>query len=92
MFIIAKVYPEYNVNHHDQYNPAPRPYTIMYLDGHFSVNNDTDVDPGYTEEDFDRIVMEDNPGECDIEYYLVSKIVKKAGAASRRQLEEDESL
>lgn len=91
MFIICEVSPDYNASDYSQYEPAPEPYTLMYLDGKWT-RDFTEEDPGYTEEDFDRIVAEDDPGTDDTEYFLVSKIVTKLGTVSQKRIAEEEAL
>jgi hypothetical protein len=63
----------------------------MYLNGEWTEAG-TDEDPGYTEEDFNRIVAEDDPGTDDTEYFLVSKIVTKLGTVSQKHIAEAEAL
>jgi hypothetical protein len=64
----------------------------MYVNGKWTRDIQPEEDPGYTEEDFDRIVAEDDPGTDDTTYFLVSKIVTKLGTVSQKRIAEEEAL
>lgn len=88
MFIYCTIHPSYNLDHYSEYETAPEPYTCVYLDGkwdHTFHMGELD-DPGYTEEDFNRIIAEEGQGDDSVEYFLVAKRVVTIGKKDEEEL------